>query len=241
MRLALGRERNGGAERGAQRSGCARPTVRARAIGGSWLAPVARMSPHPVAFAVERPARMQRIHVLIRLALLIALGAIGCSSIYWLLYLALPAIVALRISQVGGERYLAEDAPPIVRALRWLAGAYAYLWQLTDALPTGDEGGPVTLQVETGGTPTPVSALLRLLYSLPALVLLGILSMAAAILWIVGAIAILGWQRLPSPLAEFLTLTLRYQFRLVAYHLSLVARYPTLEQADAPAALVPRP
>ena len=55
----------------------------------------------------------------IRLLLLLALGAIGCSSIYWLAYFLLPALAALLILQDGSERYVNEAAPAITRALRW--------------------------------------------------------------------------------------------------------------------------
>lgn len=179
---------------------------------------------HPVQLRVEPAPKRSRIHVLIRLLLLVALGTLGCSSLYWVLYLAAPAAVALLVSQKGSERFLAESAPPFSRALRWLAGAYAYLWLLTDDFPSTG----VTLEIEPGGAPTPGSALLRLVYSLPALVLLAILSFAASILWIVAAIWILVAQRTPSGLTDFFALTLRYQFRLVAYHLSLTDRYPSL-------------
>lgn len=187
---------------------------------------------HPVHLRVEPAARLQRIHVLIRLVLLVALGALGGSSLYWLLYLALPAAVALAVSQAGSERYLAESGPRIARLLRWLAGAYAYLWLLTDAVPSTEPNeerpSPVALEIEFGGAPTVGSALLRIVYSLPALILLSILSFAATILWIVAAIWILVAQRTPAGLADFFALTLRYQFRLIAYHLSLVDRYPSL-------------
>jgi hypothetical protein len=177
---------------------------------------------------------MNRLQVVIRLAILAALATIGCSSVYWLLYLALPALAALLVSRDGTERYLADDAPGIVRVLRWCAGAYAYLWLLTDALPTTGAGvrGPVELSVEVGGKPTASSALLRLLTSLPALLLLAVLSLAAALLWIVAAVAVLATERIPAAIADFLAMKLRYQFRLVAYHLSLVDAYPAL--ADAP-------
>lgn len=192
------------------------------------------METHPVQLHVERPAAMQRIHVLIRLVLLLALGTVGCSSLYWLLYLALPAAVALYVSQKGGERYLSDGAPRIVRALRWIAGAYAYLWLLTDAFPTSESGAAVALEVEAGGAPRAGSALLRLLYSLPPLLLLAILSFVACILWLVGVLAILLVRRTPAAIADFLAMTLRYQFRLVAYHLSLVDRYPALSDVSAP-------
>jgi hypothetical protein len=186
-------------------------------------------SAHPVRFRVEVPPRLARIHVLIRLALLLAIATIGYSSVYWLLYLGGPALVALLVAQRGGERYRAEDAPRVVRALRWLAGAYAYLWLLTDALPTAGAGGPVELEVEPGPPPTATSALLRLVTSLPALLLAALLSLAAGLLWIVGGVFVLVAERLPPAIAGFIALALRYHAQLAAYHLSLVDRYPTLE------------
>ena len=188
------------------------------------------MTTHPVHFRVEPAERMQRIQVAIRLVLLIALGAIGCSSLYWFLYLALPALAALLISQHEPGHYLDEDAPRILRVLRWVAGAYAYLWLLTDTVPQGERGGPVELEIEPGGAPTTGSALLRLLYSVPAVLLLAVLSLVAALFWLVGAVFILVRQQLPAAIADYLALTLRYQFRLAAYHLSLVDSYPSLEQ-----------
>lgn len=187
---------------------------------------------HPVQLRVEPAPRLMRIHVVIRLVLLAALGTLGCSSLYWLLYLAIPAGVALALSQTGSERYLAQSAPRIARVLGWLAGAYAYLWLLTDELPSTapdpERPSPVALAIDFGGTPTIGAALLRLVYSLPALVVLAILSFAATILWVVAAIWILVAERAPAGLADFFALTLRYQFRLIAYHLSLVDRYPSL-------------
>jgi hypothetical protein len=59
---------------------------------------------------------------------------------------------------------------------------------------------------------------------------LAVLSIAAGLLWLLGAIAILVRRRMPHAIRSFLALTLRYQFRLAAYHLSLVERYPSFEE-----------
>jgi Domain of unknown function (DUF4389) len=186
---------------------------------------------HPVQLAVEPAGPIPRVHIVIRLALLLALTTLGASSIYWCLYLALPAIVALVVSKKGGARYLAEDAPRVARALRWIATAYGFLWFLSNELPTGD-ASPVHIQIEPGGTPTVASALLRLVTSLPALLLVAVLSLAGAVVWIVAAVVALVTERLPAALADFLTLTLRVQLRFAAYHLSLVDRYPSLESSE---------
>lgn len=167
-----------------------------------------------------------------RLLLLLALGSIGCSSVYWLAYLLLPALAALLIQQKGAERYVVEDAPAITRALRWLAAAYGYLWLLTDELPSTSSASPVTLEIDASGSPTATSALLRLVQSLPALLLLILFSSIAGFLWIFAALSVLVSQRVPPALGEFLTATLRYQFRLIAYHLSLVERYPAFDLAS---------
>jgi hypothetical protein len=185
------------------------------------------MMNHPVQLQVEHPRRTERIQVVTRLAFLLAFAALGCSAVYWALYLAMPALVAVTLMRKGGEHYLADDAPRIVPVLRWLASAYGYLWLLTDVLPTA-QGSPIDLKIEAGGRPTASSALLRLLFSLPALVVLAVLSAASGILWVVGAVLILIRQRLPDAIADVLAFTLRFQFQLVAYHLSLVDRYPSL-------------
>jgi hypothetical protein len=189
---------------------------------------------HPVSVEVELGSRLSRIHVLVRVALVAAFGTIGCSSLYWLLYLALPAAATLLILQRGGERYAREVGPWVVRVLRWLAGAYAYLWLLTDALPTTKPGeGAVRLEIEPGYVPAPASALSRIISSLPALVLLAVLSVVAVVLWLVGAVVVLVKERMPPAIAGFLALTVRFQFRLAAYHLSLSDRYPSLDAALA--------
>jgi uncharacterized protein DUF4389 len=174
---------------------------------------------------------MNRIQVVIRLVLLCAVAMIGCSSVYWLLYLVLPGAAALLISQHGPERYLAQDAPRIGRFIRWFAAASAYLWLLTDQWPNHELESPVEVEIEPGGSPTAISALLRLVYSLPALLVWAVLATASGLAWLVGAAVILVSGRIPAAVADLLATMLRYQLRLLAYHLSLVDRYPSLEDA----------
>jgi hypothetical protein len=195
-----------------------------------------RMVPHPVQLEVASPTSFKRIHLVIRLVLLTALGAIGCSSLYWVLYLSLPALAAVPILQKGGGRYLSDDGPVISRALGWLAAVYAYLWLLTDTIPSPGTPSSVTLRIQSQGEPTAGSALRRLITSAPGLILLVLLSFLGFAVWVVCAASILLLETSPAALREFLRLTLSYQFRLVAYHVSLVDRYPSLDDAIAPAA-----
>jgi len=187
------------------------------------------MSDHPVQLEVTIPTRTARLHVVTRLVLLVALGVLGTSAVTWAVYLAIPAVVALVISQKGGDHYVADSSVSIVKVLRWFASAYGYLWMLTDVLPT-TQGGPVGLHVTPEGHPSMASALSRLLTTLPALLVLAVLSAVAGLLWIAGAVTVLVRERMPAGIARFIAVVLRYQFRLVAYHLSLVDRYPSLQE-----------
>lgn len=195
---------------------------------------------HPVRFHIEptRPTERDRTHVVIRLLLLVALGAVGFSSLYWIVYLAIPAGAALVLSQAGSERYLRDTAPRLVVALRWIAQAYAYLWLLTDRVPTGDAprnaADGFDFAVECSGAPTPQSALMRLFTSLPALVAVIVLSFIGGFVWLFGAVAILVTRRMPLAAFDYLASTLRYQMRLVAYHASLTDAYPAVTEAAEP-------
>jgi hypothetical protein len=190
------------------------------------------MPTHPVHVHVERTARPARLHVVLRVILLVALGALGLSRFSWLVYLALPALAAILVLQKGGDGFRADVTPRAVAALRWVAGAYAYLWLLTDTLPT-TAPGPVDVRIDALATPTATSALLRLLSSIPALILVALLSVIGGLCWLAGTVCILVATKLPGFLADFLALLLRVQVRFLAYHLSLVDAYPSISEAPA--------
>ena len=187
------------------------------------------MSIHPVQLHVLKAERVPRIQVAARVVLVLALGIIAWSSIYWLLYLALPAVVAVVLLQKGSGTFVSQDAPRLVRALRWLAAAEAYLCFLTNELPTS-LGSAVDLQVNVTGAPTARSALLRLVTSVPALLLVGILIAVSSAVWVLAAMCALATEQLPDIFAELFVVVLRMKYRLIAYHLSLVDRYPSLAE-----------
>ena len=69
----------------------------------------------PVTFEVERPPVFQRAHVFLRVALLIVVGWIGHP--FGLLWLGLPVVAAILVSQKGGQRYLDENGPTVTRVV----------------------------------------------------------------------------------------------------------------------------
>jgi hypothetical protein len=190
----------------------------------------------PVTLEIERPPVFQRAHVFLRVALLVVVGWIGHP--FGLLWLGLPVVAAILVSQKGGPRYLDESGPTVTRVLNWILDLVAYLALLTDRLP-GEGGHPVRFQVQRSGSPTTGSALLRILYAIPSVIVLAILAFVGAIVWLIAAVLVLAKEQYPESLWRFLLGLVRWEACLLAYLASLVDRYPpfTLETGSvSPAA-----
>jgi hypothetical protein len=179
--------------------------------------------PFPVTFDVERPPVFQRAHVFLRVALLILVGWVGHP--FGLLWLGVPVVAAILVAQKGGRGYLDEDGPTVTRALGWILAVVAYLALLTDSLPGRNEH-QVRFHVDRAGSPTVGSALLRILYAIPSLIVLAILAFVGAIAWVIAAVLVLVNERYPDSLWRFLLGLVRWQACLLAYLASLVDRYP---------------
>ena len=182
----------------------------------------------PVTFDVERPPVFQRAHVLLRVALLVVLGWIGHPL--GLLWLGVPVVAAVLVAQKGGQRYVDEDGATVTRVLGWILALLAYLALVTDRLPSRTEQ-PVRFHVEPSSSPTVGSALLRIVYAIPSVVVLAMLAFVGAVAWVVAAVFVLVDERYPDSLWRFLLGLVRWEARLLAYLASLVDRYPpfTLE------------
>ena len=182
----------------------------------------------PITFDLERPPAFQRAHVFLRVALLVAIGWLGHPV--GLLWLGLPVVAAIVVSQKGGQRYLDEDGPTATGVLTWILGLVAYLTLLTDRLP-GRREHPVRFQVDRSGSPSVGSALARILYAIPSLIVLAILTFVGAIVWVIAVVLVLVDENYPESMWRFLLGIVRWEACLLAYLASLVDRYPpfTLE------------
>jgi hypothetical protein len=178
---------------------------------------------YPVSFDVERPPLFQRAHVFLRLALLIVIGWIGHP--FGLLWVGVPVVAAILVAQKGGQRFLDEDGSMLTRILTWILAVIAYLALLTDRLPGRDEP-TVRFEVERSGSPTVGSALLRILYSIPSLIVLAILLFVGTIVWLLGLVLVLAHERYPKSAWRFLCGLVRWEACLFAYLASLTDRYP---------------
>ncbi|MDO8612807.1 MAG: DUF4389 domain-containing protein [Dehalococcoidia bacterium] len=183
---------------------------------------------YPVTFDVTRPEKLERPHVFLRILVAVILSILGGALgwIFGLVYLVLPVVAAIFVSQKGGERYLAEDGPRVTGWLRWVVAFYAYLGILTDRFPSEKPEEIVRFEVQTGGTPTVGSALLRLIYSIPSAFVLSILAVVSAVIWIIAAVMVLVQESYADGLYNFQRGILRWEARLLGYHASLVEQYP---------------
>ena len=177
----------------------------------------------PVSVEVERPPVFQRGHVFLRVSLFVVIGWLGHP--WGLLWLGLPAFAAIVISQKGGNRYLDETGPTVTRVLNWILDLVAYLALLTDE-PPGRSGHTVRFSVERSGSPTVGSALLRVLYVIPSLIVLAILTFVGAIVWTAGVACVLVAERYPQSMWRFLLGLVRWEAHVLAYLASLVDHYP---------------
>jgi hypothetical protein len=143
------------------------------------------------------------------------------------LYLFLPVAAAVLILvRRGGPAYLTEEGPWLRVLLEWVVGLYAFLFFVTDRLPHMSGSNATHLQIEAGGWPTPTSALLRLITSLPHAVFVALFSTAASFVSLYAAFAVLVHGRYSRRLYHFQAFTVEWAARLLAYHASLVSTYP---------------
>jgi hypothetical protein len=103
---------------------------------------------------------------------------------------------------------------------------------LTDRLPGGGEK-TVRFELERSGSPTVGSALLRILYAIPSLIVLAILGLVGAIVWVIAVVFILVNERYPEGFWRFLRALVRWE-ALLAYLASLVDRYPPFRLETGP-------
>jgi hypothetical protein len=113
----------------------------------------------------------------------------------------------------------------VSRALGWVVAVIAYLALLSDRLPGRDEPG-VRFEVQRSGSPTVGSALLRILYAIPSLIVLALLVLVGSIVWLVAAVLVLLNERYPESVWRFLCGIVRWQANVLAYLASLTDRYP---------------
>jgi hypothetical protein len=195
------------------------------------------MDTYPVAIEARQPERFARVQLIVRLLILVVPSMLGISVWpFGLLYVGLPLVAAVLLTNESGERFIAVHAPPIARALGFVLELFAYLSFVTDRFPSfsGSTDADLRIRIAPRGTPALGSALQRLLTGIPsalALLLCGVLS---CFVTVVAAIGVLFTARYSGALWGFQLGVLRWQARLFAYQASLIDVYPPFTLDTSP-------
>ena len=199
------------------------------------------MATYGATFNVDRQETYDRTQVAIRLLIVLVLSLIGGALgwVHGLLYLGIPVVAAVLISQKGAKTYLAESEQNITLWLRYIIAFYAFMGLLTDKLPTKDSRETVRFEVTPAGEPTAGNVLLRIILAIPHAIVLALLGVVAAVLMVIAAVMIVVGESYPEGIFGFLRGYLRWQVRLFAYLAGLVEEYPpfaldTGEEAGTP-------
>lgn len=197
---------------------------------------------YPVTFDISRQEQYDRAQVVIRILILIVLALLGISgSIELVLYIGIPVLAAVLISQKGADRYVAEAGDNMTAWLRFIIGFYAYIGLLTDRLPGSEMKQIMTFDVSPTDEPTVGGVLVRIITAIPHAIVLWILGIVAVILMIIAAIMILVQETYPDSIFRFLRGYLRWVARLFAYLAGLVQEYPPFALDTGPEPMVTQP
>jgi hypothetical protein len=184
-----------------------------------------------VTFDIQQQPTYDRIHVVIRLVILIIVGVVfqfvkPLSALSGLFYLGVPVVAAILIAQKGAATYLAERENNIAKWLRWLFALSAYLSLLTDRLPNQEPKETIRFDVTPTGEPSAGSVLLRIILAIPHAIVLGILGIVATILIVVAAIIVLIQEKYPEGIFSFLRGYARWNARVYGYMAGFAQDYP---------------
>jgi hypothetical protein len=185
------------------------------------------MTQYPATFDARQPERFDRAQVAMRLLVLLVMavlaGAIGWA--FGVIWLGVPVLAAVLISQKGAARYFEEAPNNIIKWLGLIAGFYAWLSLLTDRLP-GDPPQDVRFDVQPEGTPSVGSALLRIIMVIPHAIVLSLIGIVAAVLTLIAAVYVVVGETYPASIYSFLRGHWRWYARVLAYLASLTDAYP---------------
>ena len=195
------------------------------------------MAAYPVTFDIDHQETYDRTQVAIRILIIIVLSILA-GAIGWVpgaLYLALPVLAAILISQKGAQTYFAESEQNMTLWLRYVVGFYTYMFLLTDKLPN-KEAHAVRFDVTPAGDVTAGAVLVRIITAIPHAIVLAILGIVAGILLIIAAIMVLVQESYPQGIFDFLRGYLRWHARLFAYLAGLAQDYPPFALDTGPEA-----
>jgi hypothetical protein len=186
------------------------------------------MAAYGVTYDVAPRETYDRVQVAIRIGIVIVLSILG-GAMGWLgglIYVGIPVLAAILISQRGAQRYIDESEQNISLWLRYIAAFYSYMLLLTDKFPTEDPRQIVRFEPAPSGEPTPGGVLVRIILAIPHGIVLALLGIVAAVLLLIAAISVLIQESYPRGIFDFLRGYMRWHARVAVYMAGLVQEYP---------------
>jgi hypothetical protein len=182
---------------------------------------------YPATLETGFPPHYDRVQVLYRVLLLVAIGFLHqmIGSLGGILFLFLPLVAAMSIVRNGGIGLRSEEARSFINVIDWAVSFYAYFLFVIDRFPLARERD-ARVAVEAVGSPRVGAALLRLVTTLPHAIVLGVLGIAAALVAVAMGISVLVTGKAPESLYTFQRDVVAWIGRVLAYHSSLVDTYP---------------
>lgn len=187
-----------------------------------------------VRLEVNMPASYERAQLVVRLLIGCVLGAIHQSlwGIFGALYVLLPLIAVVLISQRSNKGYLEQDGPWLISSLEWIVGLYAYMLFVTDRLPLKPTERSLRLQTQPQGETTLPAALSRIVTSLPHALVLFVFGILSAVASLIMALTVLFSNTVPESLRSFQLRFLGMLARMLVYHASLRQLYPSFSPSN---------
>jgi hypothetical protein len=191
---------------------------------------------YPATLETGFAPRYERIQVLYRVLLLVAIGVLHqmIGSLAGVLYLFFPIMAAMSITRNGGIGLRSEETRSFIGIIDWAVSFYAYFLFVTDHFPYARERD-ARVSVEAVGSPRAGAALSRLLTTLPHAIVLSVLGFASMFVAFAIAISVLITGKSPESLHAFQRDVVAWVGRVFAYHSCLVDTYPpfSLTTGDA--------
>lgn len=188
---------------------------------------------YPVSYNIAQPEKFQRIQIALRFIIVLLFWLIGpLAYIFSVVYLLIPFISAILISQKGSERFLLESNSNITKWLSYFIGFQTYLVLLTDKMPIEAPSTIFQLKVQPSGKPTIGDPLFRIILTLPHFIVLGIVGIPFIVFYPLASIFVLATETYPEFLFSYFRGYIRWTTRVYFYLAAVVEEYPPFSFGD---------
>ncbi|MDP2949251.1 MAG: DUF4389 domain-containing protein [Chloroflexota bacterium] len=181
---------------------------------------------YPATLDVPCPEKLPRDQAILHIVIAIVFYWLAGGILGFLAYIVAPIVIALRVNQKGGEKFVQEDGAEFARYGKLFMAIYAYVYFLTDDPPEKAIEATVKVDFQPTGNPTWLHALFTQILLIPHFLVLGLLGLAFILILPWTIVVALANEQYPKQFYDFVLGYLRWQTRVTAYLFSLTQEYP---------------